>query len=601
MKSLARVLAAQFVAVSLVVAASRYWTTTWPAKEAVFIGSTGLVLSLFLWRRFARGAHEVTLWPVDGALALFILWSFVSVAIAQNRWAAVEPLLTILSLAALFILARSISATRRDISWIFGAIALSVALVAAFGASQYLVYRHFTASGISPAKCPPIFFAFVGGRIQSTMGNPDVLAAFLNFGIFATLGLLLSGVSRRMRAALAAVVLLAGAALYLAQSRGSIFAMAGGLVVLLFLHWRWSPSRRRIPLKVLVPIVLLFAAVGAAIFVVRGGGRLQFFSDPIRPFLWKNSVRLIKARPVTGHGLGQFSIRFPEYAGAFVQTSEDSVLYAEHAHSEPLEMASEMGLVGLALALAGFGLLVHTVSTIRPPGGEDAKAGGPGAGPGTGPGGAAAAEAAGRLMPVAGALAGMTAILVQSLVSVETRYVQTSFPLFLAAGLALAVAGDYGRGAVRRTVRVTTARSRNLRFALVAVSVPALVLFSIGAARAISGQAHQQQGEGLMMGARSRPNLAPDLNMQAVEEYSLAVEANPYAFKAWYGLGAVRDELGENEAALEAFKRVEALMPNIPRVHRMLGAAYEKLGEADLARQEYAKDEALGKVAPPGR
>lgn len=59
--------------------------------------------------------------------------------------------------------------------------------------------------------------------------------------------------------------------------------------------------------------------------------------------IWKDGLELIREYPLTGTGLGTFGMAFRRYQTTAVDK------YVDHAHNDYLEIASETGLVGLAL------------------------------------------------------------------------------------------------------------------------------------------------------------------------------------------------------------------------------------------------------------
>lgn len=68
-----------------------------------------------------------------------------------------------------------------------------------------------------------------------------------------------------------------------------------------------------------------------------------------RLHLWQHTTELIKDHPVKGVGAGNWKVRFPEYGGSSAPRFEEKDKLRVRPHNEYLSIASELGLVGLAL------------------------------------------------------------------------------------------------------------------------------------------------------------------------------------------------------------------------------------------------------------
>jgi hypothetical protein len=93
----------------------------------------------------------------------------------------------------------------------------------------------------------------------------------------------------------------------------------------------------------------LVTVVGLTAFVVVKPYISKVWAEDVRPPIWLGTMQMIAAKPVLGHGLGRYD---PELY-AFLPASQYERKYAStsifHAHNEPLEIAAEQGLVGLAV------------------------------------------------------------------------------------------------------------------------------------------------------------------------------------------------------------------------------------------------------------
>ena len=201
------------------------------------------------------------------------------------------------------------------------------------------------------------------GRAAGSFGHPNLLAVFLATSLAASGAVMVGGRPQfRPVAATAFIAALTGLALTL--SRGGLLAAGAAVVVMLM----WRPFRR---------MALVAVAVGAVALLIAGGELLgstqsvdlvtkriesvQYATqaDP-RVELWRRTPEIIEDHPLIGVGAGQFSDASAAY-GLRDPASEYQPF--EHAHSIPLTVAAELGLLGLAaflwFAVALGGVLVR--------------------------------------------------------------------------------------------------------------------------------------------------------------------------------------------------------------------------------------------------
>jgi putative inorganic carbon (HCO3(-)) transporter len=204
------------------------------------------------------------------------------------------------------------------------------------------------------------------GRPGGAFENPNVLATFEALGLPAAIALAL-GRNLLLRAVGVVSFGLIMAGLSLSLSRGGFLAAAGALAVML----AWRPFRYT-GLAALVLFVALQAASGGPLLgqvqqTSLVEGRLQSVTyaasggDP-RFAIWRTTPDIIAAHPFFGIGANQFPDVSQRY-GLFTQDLRGSY---QHAHNVPLNIAAELGLVGLAALLwASFALLRVLLAASR--------------------------------------------------------------------------------------------------------------------------------------------------------------------------------------------------------------------------------------------
>lgn len=156
------------------------------------------------------------------------------------------------------------------------------------------------------------------------------------------------------------------AAFYLLFFTGSKIALVSAFIsplffVLFFLH----PFRHKkiisISFFVLVMVIASFSVLSrygtlsksvstTRIQAMLGKGALEFLSSS-RGLQWKSALAMGMDYPVAGVGVGAYIIELPNYADRYSRKTPDS------AENYFLQVVSEMGLIGLILALWLFGMI----------------------------------------------------------------------------------------------------------------------------------------------------------------------------------------------------------------------------------------------------
>jgi O-antigen ligase len=178
-------------------------------------------------------------------------------------------------------------------------------------------------------------------RVNSLFWDPNVYGRYLAVAITVAAGSLLWARDRRDAVALSVAAAVLWLALVTTFSQSSFVALLAGLAVLIAL--RWSLRLVLAGLAVLAVGTLLFAAFAGGLVKLDLGALNKQTSG--RANLVEGGVELFGNRPVLGYGSGSFSRSFKdEIAGPDAPVTE--------SHTEPITVAAEQGLVGLALYAA---------------------------------------------------------------------------------------------------------------------------------------------------------------------------------------------------------------------------------------------------------
>lgn len=211
---------------------------------------------------------------------------------------------------------------------------------------------------------------------QSTAFGPFInrhhFAGYMELTIALPLGLLFAGaVDREKKLLFIFIAGLMGVALVMTASRGGIISLVAEVVFLAIVTAIWRKHREEGPrrtsrLKSVAVRAGLAAALLVSLFigVLALGGEMSInrlivdsvnTNDPTtgRAHFWAVTLEIIKAHPFLGTGLGAFGVVYTRF------DSRNGLFRLEQAHNDYLQVLSDGGIIGAALALAFVGLLFY--------------------------------------------------------------------------------------------------------------------------------------------------------------------------------------------------------------------------------------------------
>ena len=301
----------------------------------------------------APGSHAV--WrPADPAVLAVIGAAARPVSVDPDstlRALALTGGLALLAVLAAPAFSRPVPAARAAGVVAAGGFALSAFAIFArerFGALLYGTIVVPTVSPFGPFVSKNHFAGWVAMGAMLAAGLALGLAAGgRSRGVDWTTGARAFGVVLSLVAAL--TMALAGLA---SLSRGGAVALAAGgagLVALAARKGRAGRSSHVPSLAIAGALVLVLLAL----LPDEAYGRLRSLSGAsLRLDTWRDSLRLAATSPILGHGLGAFHDAYPRFKRGH------ATVRVEHAESDYVETLAETGVPGLALALAGFVLLL---------------------------------------------------------------------------------------------------------------------------------------------------------------------------------------------------------------------------------------------------
>lgn len=428
------------------------------------------------------------------------------------------------------------------------------------------------------------------GAVTGTFIHRTMFAVWAGMGATAATALGVrawTGETRRTGlAAVCAVVV--GVALVAAQQSNSRLgfaaALAGVFVAFAALAWvsraagRAGPSRVALALGLLVPVAGLGGALLDAEFAQRMGyfvGYVQERPGPVEPRLatWAATWDLFGGAPVLGTGPGAFA------RAVHLTQTVDSPEEAWFAHSDPLNVLSDMGIVGFALAVWWVAASLRSVGGVLRAGGT-------------------------RAVLCCGAVGGAAVALVASLADFQTQFpvVAIPFAALLAVPGALATDLDGDRSAVSPSW-----------MALGIATIVVIAVFPVrgwwdrystlsdgGPHGATAAERDLRRGRKLLEQAATADDPRAEVT-RAVQALERATLADPLLDHAHFHLAVARLVAGEGpEAALRSWGRARHVSRGHAELNLRIGDAYLRvLGTAPNPHGP-AGDDALAALREAG-
>jgi putative inorganic carbon (HCO3(-)) transporter len=239
-------------------------------------------------------------------------------------------------------------------------------------------------------------------RVNSVFWDPNVYGRYLALVAVVATGALLWVRTRQAFWLLTGLILVLWIGLVPTYSQSSFLALLTGLAVLAAIRWSWRWT--------LAAVVV--GAIGAVLVVLLVGGSGKITSDRLnvdlsgRGSLISGGANLFSERPIQGYGSGSFQAAYREH-----RANKDAPVTV--SHTEPVTVAAEQGLLGLAVYLTLIAVALWTLGrglwNAPPVGGADLG----GTRSGTGPAGRAPGPS--TLAARAAVLAAFVALLVHTL------------------------------------------------------------------------------------------------------------------------------------------------------------------------------------------
>lgn len=187
-------------------------------------------------------------------------------------------------------------------------------------------------------------------RVNSVFWDPNVYGRYLALVTVVATAALLWVRTRNAFWLLSGLILVLWIGLVPTYSQSSFLALLAGLAVLAAIRWSWRWT--------LAAVVI--GAIGAVLVVLLVGGSGKITSDRLnvdlsgRGSLISGGVDLFAEKPLQGYGSGSFQAAYRDH-----RDNKDAPVTV--SHTEPVTVAAEQGIVGLAVYLTLIAVALWTL------------------------------------------------------------------------------------------------------------------------------------------------------------------------------------------------------------------------------------------------
>lgn len=338
------------------------WILDWPISVPGLVGSEAQLRLADGLALISVAAYALAGWPGRARLRhsplkayALLLLALLAVAAASLLWAASRGTVLAFVIRLAWWAAVAVRVACDDVPPRSLVVALlsGLLLQAAIGIVQFGVQHNL---GLSALGELPIDLAYPGVSVISAGGPPLIRLYGLSghpnvIGGFAAVALLLGvGVLHERRPLWWALWLIGLIGLLLTFSRSAALGLLSGAITIVLLR---RPDRRRARLLLATAggVIALFALLFAPLIVARlsGQGATEQVSIGERVEQTALALELFGARPLTGVGAGNFTL---------YNSPDTPLVPPQRAHNVPLLIASELGLPGVLLWLAGIATVI---------------------------------------------------------------------------------------------------------------------------------------------------------------------------------------------------------------------------------------------------
>jgi O-antigen ligase len=242
-------------------------------------------------------------------------------------------------------LLREVEWDRRLLRWVLIVVGAEAAAFVLVGSVEFATKSLFWNDQIIRSNEFHTYF-----RVNSVFWDPNVYGRYLALVTVIATGALLWARTRDAFWLLCGLILVLWIGLVPTFSQSSFLALLAGLAMLAAIKWSWRWTLG----------VVVLGAIGAILVVLLVGGSGKITSDRLnvdlsgRGNLISGGLDLFSERPIQGYGSGSFQAAYREHR-------ENKNAPVTVSHTEPVTVAAEQGILGLAVYLSLIAVALWTL------------------------------------------------------------------------------------------------------------------------------------------------------------------------------------------------------------------------------------------------
>ena len=281
-------------------------------------------------------------WVLAGVVVLYALQTLYSPDFSKSLQ---NVCFFFVPFSLVYALLRDVSWDRKLLKLVLWVVAVEAVAFVVVGSVEYLSRELFWNDQVIRSNEFHTYF-----RVNSIFWDPNIYGRYLALAIVVAMSALLWAKERRTLGLLTGLVAVLWFGLVPTFSQSSFAALLAGLAVLAALRWSWRWTLAAVGAGAILAMVIVLFAGGISKlspdrFNVDTGGRANLVSG---------GTDLFAQRPIWGYGSGSFPRAYREH----IATKKAPVSVS---HTEPITVAAEQGLIGLAAYAA---LLIAALWTM---------------------------------------------------------------------------------------------------------------------------------------------------------------------------------------------------------------------------------------------
>ncbi|MDA2937814.1 tetratricopeptide repeat protein [Acidobacteria bacterium AH-259-A15] len=481
---------------------------------------------------------------------VFLYLGYNTLSFALSPYADKAYFINLVLLILFFFVAAASVNSERKYTYLLYAIAFTVAVSSIYGFLHFFGYDYAPFLEVFGPR-------LIGRRVFSFFGNPNLFAAFL----VISLPLLLSGFFTKQRTAkyiFATCIVLAIVSLLLTGTRAAL--LGSSISIVLFFGISYGKADKKRYLWALSITIILVVAGFLYSSKAKGTG-IQLLE--LRQYWWQTAMKITRDHPLFGTGVGSFNVYYPAYRKKSTEIALGEKIWAqihdrriEHAHSEFLEVLSDLGILGFLLFLGIlFAFFYKYYSAWDPK----------------------------KKYLVAGNCCAVMALLIHSLYSQNLRFVFVAMFFWLNLALQSALLPE------PKTEEKPTLNAGKIIASL--LLLPLLTMVFLGhSLKIFSAEYHAKEGLGFYK-TGNYPEAEAHLEQ--------AVENNPQDKPSLYCLGISQYRLEKFAKSKETLLKLIEVDPNFLQSHYWLANNYVRTQDPENAKEEFQQSLSLNDAYGP--